>query len=69
MVFNPQMWRCNCEEYFDIYGVQAKNWVRIAALNFVGNTAFWLQSMRSKLSGVSWLVFVEQVCIRFAQDD
>lgn len=37
---NPQMWRANCEVYFDVYGIPPSNWVKIATLNFVGNAAF-----------------------------
>lgn len=39
---NPQMWRENCEAYFDTYGVNPSHWVRITTLNFIGNAPFWL---------------------------
>lgn len=65
---NPQMWKCNCEEYFEVYGINPKHWVRVAGLNFTGNAAFWLQSMRSKLVEVSWGEFTEHVCLRFTKD-
>ncbi|XP_040381111.1 uncharacterized protein LOC121054722 [Oryza brachyantha] len=37
---NPQMWKANCEQYFDVYGIHPFNWVKVATLNFTGNAAF-----------------------------
>lgn len=65
---SPQLWKSNCEEYFEVYGVHPRNWVRVAGLNFSGIAAFWLQSMRSKLVGISWQDFADQVCLRFTKD-
>lgn len=65
---NPQMWRANCEVYFDVYGVLPSNWVKVATLNFVGNTAFWLQSVTNQLIGITWHDLCERVCARFTRD-
>lgn len=65
---NPQMWKSNCEQYFDVYGIHPNNWVKIATLNFVGNAAFWLQSIRSQLIGITWSGLCELVCNRFTKD-
>lgn len=65
---NPQTWRANCEVYFDVYGILPANWVKIATLNFVGNAAFWLQSVRNQLIGVTWYDLCERVCARFTRD-
>lgn len=65
---NPQMWRANCEVYFDVYGVLPSNWVKVATLNFVGNAAFWLQSVRNQLIGVTWHDLCGRVCARFTRD-
>lgn len=65
---NPQMWRANCEVYFDIYGVLPQNWVKVATLNFCGNAAFWLQSVRNQLIGITWSDLCEKVCARFSRD-
>lgn len=62
------MWRANCEVYFDVYGIPPSNWVKIATLNFVGNAAFWLQSVRNQLIGVTWYDLCERVCARFTRD-
>lgn len=64
---SPQMWKSNCEEYFEIYGVHPRNWVRVAGLNFTGNATFWLQSIRSTLVGLSWQAFTDLVCLRFTK--
>lgn len=65
---NPQMWRENCEAYFDTYGVNPSHWVRITTLNFIGNAPFWLQSVRSQLIGVTWSELCDKVCAKFTRD-
>lgn len=65
---NPQMWKANCEQYFDVYGIQSVYWVKIATLNFCGNAAFWLQSVRNQICGISWTGLCELVCTRFSKD-
>lgn len=65
---NPQMWKSNCEQYFDVYGIQPVHWVKVATLNFTGNAAFWLQSIRKQLVGITWQTLCELVCGRFTRD-
>lgn len=65
---NPQMWRDNCEIFFDVYGVHPANWVKVALLNFTGNASFWLQSVRHQLVGISWLELCDWVCLKFTRD-
>lgn len=57
---NPQMWKANYEIYFDVYGIHPRNWVKVATLNFCGNAAFWLQSVRSQLAGAMGLNCVKE---------
>lgn len=65
---NPQMWRANCEVYFDVYGIPPGQWVKVATLNFVGNAAYWLQSVRNQLIGVTWFDLCDRVCALFTKD-
>ena len=65
---NPLMWKSNCEQYFNVYGTHPSNWVKIATLNFLGNAAFWLQSVRSQIEGITWNGLCEMVVSRFARD-
>lgn len=65
---NPQMWKVNCEQYFDVFGIQQIHWVKIATLNFCGNAAFWLQSVRNQLGGITWVGLCDLVCSRFSKD-
>ncbi|KAG8069366.1 hypothetical protein GUJ93_ZPchr0005g14322 [Zizania palustris] len=65
---SPQMWRANCETYFETYGIHPGHWVRLASMNFTGNAVFWLQSVRSQLVGISWEVLCEKVCAHFTRD-
>lgn len=63
---NPQMWKSNCERYFDIYNIHPNHWVKIATLNFCGNaTLWWLQSIRIQIQGINWLTLTDLVCSRF----
>lgn len=62
------MWKANCEQYFDVYGIHPRNWVKVATLNFSRNAAFWLQSVRQTLLGITWVEFCEQECSRFTRD-
>lgn len=43
-------------------------WVKVATLNFVGNVAFWLQSIRSQIVDITWVTLCELVCSRFTRD-
>nr|CAE03017.3 OSJNBa0091D06.2 [Oryza sativa Japonica Group] len=43
-------------------------WVKIATLNFCGNAAFWLPSVRNQICGISWTGLCELVCTRFSKD-
>lgn len=65
---NPQMWKSNCEQYFDVYEIYPMYWVKVATLNFVGNVAFWLQSIRSQIVDITWVTLCELVCSRFTRD-
>jgi hypothetical protein len=65
---NPQMWKSNCEQYFDVYGILPVHWVKIATLKFSGNAAFWFQSVRNQMSGISWVSLCDLVCSRFFKD-
>nr|XP_025877658.1 uncharacterized protein LOC9271356 [Oryza sativa Japonica Group]XP_025877659.1 uncharacterized protein LOC9271356 [Oryza sativa Japonica Group] len=65
---NTQLWRDNCEIYFDVYGVHPANWVKVALLNFTGNASFWLQSVRHQMVGISWMELCDMVCHKFTRD-
>lgn len=65
---NPQMWKSNCEQYFDIYGINPMHWVKVATLNFSGNATFWLQSIRSQIMGITWQTLCDLICARFTRD-
>ncbi|KAL5211653.1 hypothetical protein ABZP36_022500 [Zizania latifolia] len=65
---NPQVWRNNCEIYFDTYGIHPGQWVRLAILSFTGNASFWLQSVRSQLIGITWEELCDRLCARFSRD-
>lgn len=49
----PQLWKANCESYFDMYEVKLTVWVKIASLDFVGRAARWLQSVGRRLKTLS----------------
>lgn len=42
--------------------------MKVATLNFVGNAAYWLQSVRNQLIGVTWFDLCDRVCALFTKD-
>ena len=48
------MWLDNCELYFEIYGVSELMKVKFAALNCVGNAAWWLKMAQKHRQFVHW---------------
>lgn len=51
---NPKPWIHRHETFFDVYSVAKHLWVSLATMNLIGSAAFWLQSIQSRLSTISW---------------
>lgn len=57
-----------CEQYFNMFGIHESFWVPMAALNFSGPAAIWLQSIQKKLGSFTWESFAALLCTRFGRD-
>lgn len=65
---NPRLWKEQCENYFDIYGVSEMMKPKFAALNFSGQAATWLQTVQLRSRIQSWQAMQEAVCSHFDKD-
>lgn len=52
---NPQMWKVNCEQYFDVYGIRQAHWVKIATLNFSCNAFSSIVRNRDRVVLHGWV--------------
>ncbi|XP_020401789.1 uncharacterized protein [Zea mays] len=65
---NPKLWQKRCADYFSMYSVDPRAWIRIATMHFSGAAARWLQSIEYHLNHVTWLEFGQMVADRFGKD-
>ena len=65
---NPNMWKTMCEQYFPMFGIHKTFWVPMAALNFSGAVAIWLQSVQKKLNSFDWESFSALLTTCFGRD-
>jgi hypothetical protein len=64
---NPKLWQLRCHDYFTMYSVDPRVWIKIATMYFTGAAARWLQSVEYQLAQVSWVVFGHMVVDRFGK--
>lgn len=65
---NPNMWKTMCKQYFSMFGIHRTFWVPMAALNFSGVAAIWLQSVQKNLNSFDWESFSALLTTRFGRD-
>jgi hypothetical protein len=65
---NPKLWQTRCEDYFLMYSVDPRMWIKVASMQFVGPAAIWLQSIEYKLVQMSWGEFGRLIQERFGKD-
>jgi hypothetical protein len=58
---NPRLWIDLCDTYFEMYQVQAYQWVCIAVLYMEGHAALWWQAYKRRHSGLTWMDFTAAV--------
>jgi hypothetical protein len=70
-VFNGddlQLWRSRCENYFNMYGVEASLWVHVTSMHLQGPVVRWLQSVEKQLKNLSWDGLCAWIHDRFSRD-
>uniref|UniRef100_A0A0A9DEA6 Retrotransposon gag domain-containing protein n=1 Tax=Arundo donax TaxID=35708 RepID=A0A0A9DEA6_ARUDO len=65
---NSRLWKDRCEMYSEVYGVCESLKTRLAALNFTGAAALWLQTLELRGQVTSWSVLCSVVFDRFDRD-
>jgi hypothetical protein len=65
---NPKLWMTRCEDYFLMYSVDPRMWIKVASMQFIGPAARWLQSVESRIIHISWGEFGRLVLERFGKD-
>jgi hypothetical protein len=65
---NPKLWIKRSRDYFDMYAVEARMWVRVSTMHFVGAVARWLSSVEESSQLASWSVFCQALLERFGRD-
>jgi len=45
---NPNVWRENCEKYFNMYHIPMHLWAQFATIHFKGSAELWLQTYELK---------------------
>jgi hypothetical protein len=65
---NPKLWQKRCEDYFAMYGVSHRVWIKVVTMSFSGAAGRWLQSVEHKLDHMTWYEFCHLPCERFGKD-
>ena len=64
---NPKLWQKRCEDYFAMYGVSHRVWIKVATMSILGAAGRWLQSVEHKLDHMTWYEFFHLMCERFGK--
>ena len=65
---NPKLWLGRCLDYFEMYFVPRRRWVKVATMHLSGAAACWLQSVEEQVRSGGWEQFQELVMNRFGKD-
>ncbi|XP_072151238.1 uncharacterized protein [Setaria viridis] len=67
---NPKLWLSRCEDYFEMYRVDPKIWVKVAVMQFEVSSAAarWALSVDRQLKRVPWTEFSVMLIDRFGRD-
>jgi hypothetical protein len=65
---NSKLWKTRCEDYFTMYSVDPRVWIRVATMHFIGPEARWLQSIEPQPPHISWVDFGGLIRERFGRD-
>jgi hypothetical protein len=65
---NPKLWLGRCLDYFDMYTVPHRRWVKVANMHMTAAAARWLQSVEDHIHKSTWEFFCQAVMERFGKD-
>lgn len=64
----PQLWKRQCESYFEMYETEPAMWVKVASMHFSGRASRWLQSVEKRLRQFGWEEFCGLIHDRFGRE-
>ena len=65
---DPKLWLNRCDDYFDMYSVEPRQWIRCAMMKMTWAVSRWLQSLNPKVKAISWDELCKLVLDRFGRD-
>jgi hypothetical protein len=65
---NPKLWLGRCLDYFEMYLVPRRCWVKVSTMHLSGAAACWLQSVDDEVRAGGWEHFCQLVLNRFGKD-
>jgi hypothetical protein len=63
-----KLWITQAEDYFDMYGVPGRLWVKVTGMHFNGAAKRWIQSLECPTHQIPWTEFCSMLLERFAHD-
>jgi hypothetical protein len=64
---NPRMWICNCNDYFEMYDVAPRRWIKVSTMHLSGAAARWFLAVEQQVLTMSWPQFTTLVLERFGK--
>ncbi|CAD6242180.1 unnamed protein product [Miscanthus lutarioriparius] len=65
---NPKLWLGRCLDYFEMYFVPHRRWIKASTMHLSGTAACWLQSVEDQVRVGSWEQFCQLVMNCFGKD-
>jgi hypothetical protein len=65
---NPKLWLGHCLDYFEMYFVSHRHWIKVSTMHLSRAAACWLQSVEEQVRARDWEQFTQLVMNRFGKD-
>jgi len=65
---NPRLWIRNCNDYFEMYDVAPRRWIKVSTMHLTGAAARWFPAVEQQVVQMSWPQFTAIVLERFGKD-
>jgi hypothetical protein len=65
---NPRLWIRNCNDYFEMYEVAPRRWIKVSTMHLTGAAARWFPAVEQQVLHMSWPQFTALVLERFGKD-
>jgi hypothetical protein len=65
---NPWLWICNCNDYFEMYEVASRRWIKVSTMHLTGAATRWFPVVEQQVIKMSRPQFTALVLERFGKD-